>query len=176
LHTRRAIVTGTPVRAQFARANAEAARIALGLHPGRDTLLVMGGSQGASAINQLVTRCLAELRRELPEAQFLHLTGMKDYERIVRVYRDAKAPAVVRPFLSEMELALSAATVAVSRSGASSLAEFAAMRLPAILIPYPAATDNISFITPAHSLNRVQRGCSASNIPPRRISHAWWWS
>jgi UDP-N-acetylglucosamine--N-acetylmuramyl-(pentapeptide) pyrophosphoryl-undecaprenol N-acetylglucosamine transferase len=52
---------------------------------------------------------------------------------------------VVLPFLSEMELALSAGTVAVSRSGASSLAEFAAMRVPAILIPFPAATDNHQF-------------------------------
>jgi UDP-N-acetylglucosamine--N-acetylmuramyl-(pentapeptide) pyrophosphoryl-undecaprenol N-acetylglucosamine transferase len=105
----------------------------------------MGGSQGASAINQLVMRCLAELRCELPEAQFLHLTGAKDYERVAAAYRAAGAPAVVRPFLSEMELALGAATVAVSRSGASSLAEFAAMRLPSILIPYPAATDNHQF-------------------------------
>jgi UDP-N-acetylglucosamine--N-acetylmuramyl-(pentapeptide) pyrophosphoryl-undecaprenol N-acetylglucosamine transferase len=48
----------------------------------------------------------------------------------------------VRPFLSEMEMALAAATVAISRAGASSLAELAAMRVPAILIPYPSATDN----------------------------------
>ena len=51
----------------------------------------------------------------------------------------------MRPFLSEMELALNAATAAISRSGASSLAEFAAMRVPAILIPFPAATDNHQF-------------------------------
>jgi UDP-N-acetylglucosamine--N-acetylmuramyl-(pentapeptide) pyrophosphoryl-undecaprenol N-acetylglucosamine transferase len=44
-----------------------------------------------------------------------------------------------------MELALNAATIAVSRSGASSLAEFAALRLPAILIPFPAAADNHQF-------------------------------
>jgi UDP-N-acetylglucosamine--N-acetylmuramyl-(pentapeptide) pyrophosphoryl-undecaprenol N-acetylglucosamine transferase len=60
-------------------------------------------------------------------------------------YREAGAVAVVRPFLAEMNLALNAATVAVSRSGASSLAEFAALRLPAILIPFPAATDNHQF-------------------------------
>jgi UDP-N-acetylglucosamine--N-acetylmuramyl-(pentapeptide) pyrophosphoryl-undecaprenol N-acetylglucosamine transferase len=145
LRTKDILVTGTPVRPQFARENAEAARVALGLHPRRETLLVMGGSQGASAINQLMMHCLADLRRELPEAQFLHLTGVKDYEKVTAAYRDANAPAVVRPFLTEMELALNAATVAVSRSGASSLAEFAAMRLPAILIPFPAATDNHQF-------------------------------
>ena len=53
--------------------------------------------------------------------------------------------AVVRPFLAEMELALGATTVAISRAGASALAEFAAMQTPAILIPFPAATDNHQF-------------------------------
>ena len=145
LHTTDALVTGTPVRPQFTRDDAAAARVALGLQPDRDTLLIMGGSQGASAINQLVIRCLADLRRELPDVQFLHLTGPKDFEKVSAAYREAKATAVVRPFLTEMELALNAATVAISRSGASSLAEFAALRLPSILIPFPAATDNHQF-------------------------------
>src|SRR6185436_8254235 len=95
--------------------------------------------------NQLLVRCLGDLRRALPEVQFLHLTGAKDFEKVSAAYREAGATAVVRPFLSEMEQALNAATVAVSRSGASSLAEFAALRVPAILIPFPAATDNHQF-------------------------------
>jgi UDP-N-acetylglucosamine--N-acetylmuramyl-(pentapeptide) pyrophosphoryl-undecaprenol N-acetylglucosamine transferase len=145
LRTKDVLTTGTPVRPQFVRGNPEAARTALGLQPKRETVLVMGGSQGASAINQLVMRCLADLRNELPDAQFLHLTGPRDHEKVAAAYRQANVSAVVRPFLTEMELALSAATVAVSRSGASSLAEFAAMRVPAVLIPFPAATDNHQF-------------------------------
>jgi UDP-N-acetylglucosamine--N-acetylmuramyl-(pentapeptide) pyrophosphoryl-undecaprenol N-acetylglucosamine transferase len=139
------LLTGTPVRPHLSAGDSGAARMALGLKPDRETLLVMGGSQGASAINQLVMRCLPELQRRMPEIQFLHLTGAKDFEKVREAYRGANAPAVVLPFLSEMELALSAGTVAVSRSGASSLAEFAAMRVPAILIPFPAATDNHQF-------------------------------
>ena len=145
LHTRATLVTGTPVRPRLVRGSAEAARVALGLQPQRETLLIMGGSQGASGINQLVLRCLADLRRELPDAQFIHLTGTHDAERVAAAYREARVSAVVRPFLTEMELALNAATVAVSRSGASSLAELAALRLPAILIPYPTAADNHQF-------------------------------
>ena len=145
LRTKDILPTGTPVRPQFTRADTGAARVALGLQPQCDTLLIMGGSQGASGINQLVMRCLAAWRREMPEVQFLHLTGARDLDKVSAAYREAGAVAVVRPFLTEMELALNAATVAVSRSGASSLAEFAALRLPAILIPYPAATDNHQF-------------------------------
>ena len=52
---------------------------------------------------------------------------------------------IVHPFFAEMHLALGAATVAVSRAGASSLAELAAMRVPSVLIPFPAATDNHQF-------------------------------
>ena len=145
LRQRRVIVTGTPVRPQFIRGGAEAARTALGLHSQRETLLVMGGSQGASSINELVMRCLTDLHQDLPELQFLHLTGAGDVERVSAAYRTAGLRAVVRPFLTEMELALNAATIAISRSGASSLAELAAMRVPAILIPYPFATDNHQF-------------------------------
>ena len=145
LRTKEILVTGTPVRPQFVRTDPEAARVSLGLQPKRDTLLVMGGSQGAVAINQLLVRCLGDLQSALPEIQFLHLTGAKDFDKVAAAHREAKVRAVVRPFLTEMELALNAATVAVSRSGASSLAEFAALRLPAILIPYPAATDNHQF-------------------------------
>ena len=145
LRTGDVLLTGTPVRPHLTPGDSEGARMALGLQPKRETLLVMGGSQGASAINQLILRCLPDLQKQLPDSQILHLTGPRDFEKVRESYRAAAIPAVVRPFLSEMELALSAATVAVSRSGASSLAEFAAMRVPAILIPFPAATDNHQF-------------------------------
>ena len=135
-------VTGTPVRPEFVPHDSRASRMALGLKPDRPLLLVMGGSQGASGVNQLVLRALPMLQAASPELQILHLTGTADVEKVVQAYRDAGVQALVRPFLSEMETALGAASVAVSRAGASSLAELAAMRLPSVLIPYPAAADN----------------------------------
>jgi len=50
--------------------------------------------------------------------------------------------SIVHPFFEAMDLALGAATVAISRAGASSLAELAAMRVPAVLVPFPSATGN----------------------------------
>jgi UDP-N-acetylglucosamine--N-acetylmuramyl-(pentapeptide) pyrophosphoryl-undecaprenol N-acetylglucosamine transferase len=138
-------VVGTPVRAEFQPGSSAAARMALGLDPQRAVLLAMGGSQGASALNELMIRSLPALQEVVPGLQFLHLTGPRDAEKVAAAYRVAKRKAVVRPFLTEMELALDAATVAVSRAGGSSLAELAAMRLPSILVPYPFAADDHQF-------------------------------
>jgi UDP-N-acetylglucosamine--N-acetylmuramyl-(pentapeptide) pyrophosphoryl-undecaprenol N-acetylglucosamine transferase len=134
---------GMPVRAQFTPRDPGASRTTLGLDPALPTLLIMGGSQGAKAINDLVLGSLPQLMKLLPEFQYLHLTGTQDEDRVRQIYeRFAPGKFCVKPFLPEMQLALSAATVAISRAGASSLAEIAALRVPTILIPYPAATDN----------------------------------
>ncbi|MCX6904739.1 MAG: undecaprenyldiphospho-muramoylpentapeptide beta-N-acetylglucosaminyltransferase [Verrucomicrobia bacterium] len=145
LHAPSVEITGTPVREPFRPGGAESARTALGLDPKRPVLLVMGGSQGASGINDLVIHALASLKQSLPTLQFVHLSGSRDVEKVRAAYQAASLRAVVRPFLTEMELALAAATVAVSRAGGSSMAELAAMRLPSILVPYPFAADNHQF-------------------------------
>ena len=142
LHARKVVVTGTPVRPQFQPHSAGECRQELGLDPARPVVLVVGGSQGASGVNNLVMESLPELVRLHPELQFLHLTGSQDRDRVAGGYQRHSARAVVHPFLAGMHVALGAASVAVSRAGASSMAEIAAMQVPAILVPYPAATDN----------------------------------
>jgi len=138
-------VVGTPVRSQFKLSDPAPCRIALGLEPNRPVLLIMGGSQGAKAINELACKALPFFAAQIPELQFLHLTGATDYREVQVAYAAQRLRAVVRPFLTEMDLALGAATVAINRAGASSLCESAAMQVPAILIPYPHATDNHQF-------------------------------
>jgi UDP-N-acetylglucosamine--N-acetylmuramyl-(pentapeptide) pyrophosphoryl-undecaprenol N-acetylglucosamine transferase len=81
----------------------------------------------------------------LSALQFLHLTGANDFEKVEATYAARGIKAVIKPFLAEMDVALGAATAAVSRAGASSLAEIAAMRLPSLLVPFPAAADNHQF-------------------------------
>jgi len=143
LAARRVEVVGMPVRPQFLEpTSAGAARAAMGLDPEAPVLLVMGGSQGARKVNELVLGVAPQLRRAIPNLQFVHLTGGHDLESVRARYKELNLPAMVHSFWSEMGLALAAADVAVSRAGASSLAELAARQLPAVLIPYPAAANN----------------------------------
>tara|TARA_B100001105_G_scaffold33722_1_gene23559 strand:+ start:3353 stop:4507 length:1155 start_codon:yes stop_codon:yes gene_type:complete len=134
--------TGLPVRAAMEPIEKADARTALGLADDQPVLLVMGGSQGARSINQALIESLPRLAKALPDLQFIHLTGTGSVELVRQAYDALGLSAVVRPFLTEMEYALGAADLALSRSGASSLAEFSAMELPAILIPYPTAVDD----------------------------------
>jgi UDP-N-acetylglucosamine--N-acetylmuramyl-(pentapeptide) pyrophosphoryl-undecaprenol N-acetylglucosamine transferase len=142
LNNRKITITGTPVRASFKPGDAAACRASLGFDPRRPLLLVMGGSQGASGINELVIKSLPTLAKLAPNLQWFHLAGAKDSEKVKQAYENLKLKAVVHRFFSGMELALGAASAAISRAGASSLAELAAMRVPAVLVPYPAATDD----------------------------------
>jgi UDP-N-acetylglucosamine--N-acetylmuramyl-(pentapeptide) pyrophosphoryl-undecaprenol N-acetylglucosamine transferase len=145
LHSRQVTVTGTPVRSRFQPRDAAACRVELGLDPSRPVVLVMGGSQGASGVNELVLQSLPQLPVSSGSWQWVHLTGPKEGEKVAQAYSALNVKAVVRPFFTAMDVALGAATAAVCRAGASSLAELAAMRVPAVLIPYPAATDNHQF-------------------------------
>jgi UDP-N-acetylglucosamine--N-acetylmuramyl-(pentapeptide) pyrophosphoryl-undecaprenol N-acetylglucosamine transferase len=143
LKSRNVTTTGTPVRSQFQPREVSECRVALGLDPNRPTILVTGGSQGASGLNEMILSALPLLAQK--NWQWLHLTGTNDFEKVNVAYAARGIKAVVKPFLAEMELALGAATASVNRSGASSLAEIAAMRLPSLLVPYPTAADNHQF-------------------------------
>lgn len=135
------IVTGTPVRRDLGNPlPREEALERFKLDPARRTLLVMGGSQGASGINQLLFRSASALRG-LP-VQVIHLTGERDDQLAAANYLREEVPAYVSAFHHEMGEAYSAADLIVSRAGAASLSEMGTFGLPAILIPYPFAADN----------------------------------
>ncbi len=135
-------VVGMPVRSQFRDLDAGSCRLALGLRPDRPVLLVMGGSQGASGVNEAVFASVPRVARSVPGLQWLHLTGPAEEAKVRARYRDAGVSARVRPFLTEMELALGAADAAVARAGASSAAELAEVGVPPFFLPYPYAADD----------------------------------
>src|SRR5437763_14257109 len=133
-------VTGTPIRKELQRIDRKIARERLGLREDLLTLLVMGGSQGASGINQAVIKSLPALQG-LP-LQVIHLAGARDERLVADNYQRENIPAHVAAFHHAMEEVYSAADFAIARSGAASLAALAAFALPAILIPFPYAAED----------------------------------
>jgi len=133
-------VTGTPIRTELKPLDREVARQRLGLRADLPTLLVMGGSQGASGINQAVIKSLPFLHG-VP-LQVIHLSGARDERLVADNYGREKIPAYISAFHHRMEEVYSAADLLVARAGAASLAEFAAFSLPSILIPFPYAADD----------------------------------
>lgn len=135
-------LTGTPVRPSLWNLpDPGSCRRALGLDPSTPTVLVLGGSQGARRINELLPQAMALASAERPGgAQCAHLSGPKEEEAVRAAYERAGVRATVRGFLEDMRQAYAAADLVVCRSGASTLAELIATRKPALLIPFPAAT------------------------------------
>ncbi|MEB3313196.1 MAG: undecaprenyldiphospho-muramoylpentapeptide beta-N-acetylglucosaminyltransferase [Cyanobacteriota bacterium] len=131
----RTLVTGTPVRAEFL----ESSPLSLGdlLIPCEAPLIVVvGGSQGAVAINQLVRQAAPTWLEA--GAWVLHQTGSQDVERD----RLGHPHYIQRPFFDQMAPLLQRANLVISRAGAGTLTELAVSHTPAILIPYPFAADD----------------------------------
>jgi UDP-N-acetylglucosamine--N-acetylmuramyl-(pentapeptide) pyrophosphoryl-undecaprenol N-acetylglucosamine transferase len=134
---------GLPVRREFARRSPLAARTALGLDPAQPLLVVLGGSQGASALNEWARRHVEAFARD--GIQLFVVTGLgKGNEETLtfRAHSGATTRAVFAPFSDRMAELISAADLVVSRAGAGTLAELARCETPAILVPYPLAADN----------------------------------
>ncbi|MEZ0300110.1 MAG: glycosyltransferase [Candidatus Methylacidiphilales bacterium] len=142
LRNAKCIVTGTPVRKGLTQHNRAEVAEKFGLNPELKTLLVMGGSQGARGINEMIVQMLPLISNRRDEWQFLHLSGPADANLVEVNYRRQKLTAVVKPFSSEMDQFYSLADLAVCRSGASSLTELSHYGLPSLLIPYPTAADD----------------------------------
>jgi UDP-N-acetylglucosamine--N-acetylmuramyl-(pentapeptide) pyrophosphoryl-undecaprenol N-acetylglucosamine transferase len=170
LNARKVTPTGTPVRPQFQIRDVAECRLALGLDTERPVILVVGGSQGASGLNAMVLSALPLLAQK--NWQWLHLTGAKDFEKVKSAYAALGINATVKSFLAEMDLALGAATAAVSRAGASSLAEMAAMRLPSLLVPLPTAADNHQFFNARiYAMSGAARLLEQKDSTPEKVAN-----
>lgn len=143
-HWPQAQTIGLPLRrSAVGPADKAEARRQLGLDPEREMLLVTGASQGAQSINRLMIELVshAQPRKALRPWQVLHLSGQSDVEELKQAYAKAEIPARVETFCHAMGLAWSAATIAISRSGAGSVAEVWANAVPTIFLPYPYHKD-----------------------------------
>lgn len=145
--------TGNPVRRQVLEGSRVRGRTALAVPEDGTLLVVFGGSLGAHHLN---TR-MASLKRDLlaiPGLHVLHATGADDLEATREALALTPTEAAryrVQGYIDDMGDVLAAADLVLSRAGASSIAEIAALAVPAVLVPYPFATADHQ-TTNAHTL------------------------
>ena len=143
---RRGFVTGNPVRPEFFKLPMGNSQSTIANHqsPIGDgpSLLILGGSQGAHAINVAMVEAAAELGRRHPGLQIVHQTGQRDLAVVREGYERAGINARAESFLDGVAGEMNAATLVICRAGATTLAELAAVGRPAVLVPLPGATDD----------------------------------
>ncbi len=130
------VLTGNPVREEFfSNTNTE--------QQGQKkfTVLVVGGSQGARAINEAFTKALEYLNAQGRYLEVIHQTGKADYSRVTADYRKRGIKGELIAFIQDMLAAYKRADLVVSRAGATTVFELAALGKPSILIPYPFAAS-----------------------------------
>jgi len=141
------IETGLPVRPEIMSAKKKEAYEYFGLKSGRKTILVVGGSRGAKRINDIVQPVLKWIS-DNRGLQLVHVTGRSNYDEFIAGLRISGGSLLacerikILPYLDRMDFGLAVADLVVSRAGASFLAEITAVGVPAILIPYPFASEN----------------------------------
>jgi UDP-N-acetylglucosamine--N-acetylmuramyl-(pentapeptide) pyrophosphoryl-undecaprenol N-acetylglucosamine transferase len=112
-----------------------------GLKEDKQTLLVFGGSQGGKGLNELVQQMAVGLAKE--KIQILHFAGNKEAARAaLETYQKLSIDFCVKEFETRMNAAWSIADLAITRAGAATIAELIAWQVPAILIPFPFATED----------------------------------
>ncbi len=135
-------ITGIPIRSGIGENETGINNDPFGFDSKRKTLLVMGGSQGARAINEVIIQSIPKLKTLIPDLQVIHLTGKQGYKEARDTYNNLGICSVVSEYFNDIGAAYRWSDLVVCRAGANTIAEISAVGIPAILIPYPYATDN----------------------------------
>ena len=172
---------GNPLRAPFLRQPAPAERFAGRSGPLR--LLVVGGSLGAKALNDIVPQALALI----PEPQrptVVHQSGEKQIDALRANYAAAGVHAELTPFIDDTAQAFADADLIVCRAGASTVTEIAAVGAAALFVPFPSAVDdhqttNARFLVDAGArlagaANRTQPPAARARVCKACSANSWW--
>jgi UDP-N-acetylglucosamine--N-acetylmuramyl-(pentapeptide) pyrophosphoryl-undecaprenol N-acetylglucosamine transferase len=135
---KKAFVSGNPIRQEFLNVDDAA------IHAHQVRVLVVGGSQGAHAINVAVSQAAPGLARggHAPAISVVCQTGTRDFDLVNEAFQRSGVQGRVERFIDAMDREVKAAGLIVSRAGATTLAEITAAGRPSILIPLPTAADN----------------------------------
>lgn len=168
------VVTGLPVRNEILNADRNSARNELHLKDEDVLILSMGGSQGAKIININIAGMITNLWKN-ENIVFLHATGEYGKEWMPQMLRDAGVEigdnVRIVEYINNMEVALPAADIVISRAGASSLSEIEALGKASILIPSPNVAENHQF---HNAMSLVNNGAAKiieeKNLTPEKLT------
>jgi UDP-N-acetylglucosamine--N-acetylmuramyl-(pentapeptide) pyrophosphoryl-undecaprenol N-acetylglucosamine transferase len=132
---------GCPLRSGFENPRQDEAIKQLDLDKDKRTLLVTGASSGSANINDAVCALLERLNDFADSWQIVHLTGTFNFEKVEQAYLSARIKHKLLPYYDDMANLLAVADLVIGRSGAVSIAEYAAAGVPSICIPYPYHKD-----------------------------------
>ncbi|MHC4258945.1 MAG: UDP-N-acetylglucosamine--N-acetylmuramyl-(pentapeptide) pyrophosphoryl-undecaprenol N-acetylglucosamine transferase [Planctomycetota bacterium] len=170
----KAKAVGCPLRSGFDKPEPDKARSELGLDTGKKILLITGASSGSANINEAVCSLLDELSVFSGDWQMVHVTGRANLERVGSRYADAKIEHKILDYYDDMANLLAAADLVVGRSGAVSVAEYAAARVPSICMPYPFHKDRHQYLN-AGKLVEAGAAIIVDDLPDARERAEWLW-
>ena len=131
----KAVLTGTPIRAELFEGDAAAGKALCGFDDSKPVLMIIGGSQGAAAVNQAVRDALPKL---LPDFQICHLCGKDKMDNLLLTTPGYKQFEYITNELKDL---FAMADIVISRAGANAICELLALKKPNILIPLPTAAS-----------------------------------
>jgi UDP-N-acetylglucosamine--N-acetylmuramyl-(pentapeptide) pyrophosphoryl-undecaprenol N-acetylglucosamine transferase len=167
-------IVGCPLRSGFANPEPDKAIEQLGLDKNKKTLLITGASSGAENINEAVCSLLEKLSTFANDWQIVHLTGQANFEKVKEKYAGAKIAHKVLRYCDDMANLLSAADLVVGRSGAVSVAEYAAAGVPSICVPYPYHRDKHQYL---NAVKLVEAGAAVvvDDLADEKERAEWLW-
>ena len=149
-YSKKIILTGNPKSQNMARVDRREALRFFGLAEDKFTILVMGGSQGSGKINRVFVECLSGIGNK-NSLQVIHLCGAGDFGGLSQEYSKTGISFKLYEFFEPMHYAYSAADLAITRAGATTISELIFFAVPAVIVPYPFArqhqTANAGLIT-----------------------------
>lgn len=166
------VVSGCPLRSSFENPNRQRAIEKIGLDSNKKILLITGASSGSQNINRTVCSLLDFLDGFADDWQIVHLTGINNFDEVQEKYGKAKIKHKIIAYYDEMADLLSAAEVLIGRSGAVSVAEYAAAAVPSICMPYPLHKDMHQYLN-AGKLVEAGAAVIVDDVPDEQDRREW---
>ncbi|MBN1805029.1 MAG: UDP-N-acetylglucosamine--N-acetylmuramyl-(pentapeptide) pyrophosphoryl-undecaprenol N-acetylglucosamine transferase [Sedimentisphaerales bacterium] len=167
-------IVGCPLRSGFDNPQPDRVVEQLGLDKDKKTLLITGASSGSQSINRAVCSLLEKLNVFSDDWQIVHLTGVNNYENVNSEYCSAKISHIVLGYFDDMPSLLAAADLVIGRSGAVSVAEFAASETPSICMPYPYHKDRHQYLN-AGKLVEAGAAVIVDDLQDEKDRSEWLW-